>query len=228
MVDYGPSKQCSTTFGFRKEKGNVRRLHFVVLFAGLITVSITILYRYPFSHSRQLWPGKSPDDHLFVEPVERCVSDAPAAAFPPVPVNLWSSLSVSEALEIRNWLESPLRHLNLTADDNPATSDNHIFGIEAIRPPKAESLAYLNSQTTVPRPKRFAKAIVHHGAARKPVIKEYLVGPLPVGPTTTISEVKGIYHREDIPFNARMSVQTELGQFIGKFMPKLAEATQVG
>ena len=219
-----------TTFGFREEERKVKRLHFVVLFAGLTTATLTILYWYPFSRFHQLWTGKSHNDHtLVVEPVERCVSSAPAAAFPPSPVNLWSSLSVPEALEVRKWLEAPSRQLNLTVGNNPAASDNHIFGIEAIRPPKDQSLAYLNSPTTVPRPKRFAKAIIHHGAAQQPVVKEYLIGPLPVGPTTTLSELKGIYHREDIPYNARTPVLiTELSQLAGKFMPQLAEVTEVG
>jgi primary-amine oxidase len=212
---------------FRGEERKAKRLHFVALFAGLTTLTLTILYYYPFSHAPQIW--RSLGSHDTIDPLERCVSSAPAAASPPAPVNLWSSLSVPEAVEIRKWIEAPSRYLNITASENPAVNDNHIFGIEAFRPPKAQSLAYLNSPTTVPRPKRFAKVIIHHGAAPQPVIKEYLVGPLPVGPTTQMSELKGIYHRGDIPYNARVTVPaTELAQLAGGFMHQMAEVTQVG
>ncbi|KAF8514971.1 amine oxidase catalytic domain-containing protein [Gautieria morchelliformis] len=226
MVDGTALKQYNspTSTIFQERKGK-RLLRFVALFAGLTTLTLTALYYYPSSHAQQVW--RSLGSHYTIEPVERCVSSAPAAASPPVPVNLWSSLSVSEALEIRKWLGAPSRYLNLTASVNPAANDNHIFGIEAYRPPKAQSLAYLNSPTTVPRPKRFAKVIIHHGATPQPIIKEYLVGPLPVGPTTEMSELKGIYHRDDIPYNARVTVPaTELGQLVGGFMHQMAEATR--
>ncbi|KAF8590695.1 amine oxidase catalytic domain-containing protein [Ramaria rubella] len=213
-----------------------RRLHYiglVTLLVGLTALTLSILNttnRYSLARIQNAWDTSSPEGHILDEPFERCVAGEPATASPPASVNLWASLSVPEALEIRKWLNEPDRHLNLTTSGEANLNDNVVFGIEAARPPKVQALAYLDSPgpaTLRKLPQRFAKVIIHHGAAPVPIIKEYMVGPLPVGPQTEMSEVKGIYHRDDIPYNARGQVNpTELAPLISSIMPQLAEATQ--
>lgn len=70
--------------------------------------------------------------------------------------------------------------------------------------------------------------VVHLGGQEQPVIKDYLVGPLPVSERTTLEERRGIYHREDIPYNARgFNLGPELARLLGQIMPPLAEPMQV-
>ena len=131
-----------------------------------------------------------------------CASTLPREALPPVPINLWASLTVSETSAIYNWLEAPERNLNLTRSKGSILTDNVVYGIETYYPPKSEALAYLENSAASPPPK-FARVTIHHGGVQVPFVMDYLVGPLPVGPRTAIRPLKEIYHREEIPFNAR-------------------------
>ncbi|EEB97825.1 hypothetical protein MPER_02779, partial [Moniliophthora perniciosa FA553] len=149
------------------------------------------------------FPWATPEDSAKeAEPLKQCTSPLPPPAKPPSPHNLWASLTVPETSEIQAWLEAPERNLNLTRAVDAALSDNTIFHIEAYYPSKAEALAHLESPDSVSPPERFARVTIHHGSAVEPIIKDYLVGPLPVGSKTTMRELTEIYHR-DIPFNAR-------------------------
>ncbi|ESK96748.1 copper amine oxidase [Moniliophthora roreri MCA 2997] len=163
----------------------------------------------------------------FATALEQCASSLPPAASPPSPFNLWSSLTISETSEIQAWLELPERNFNLTRAPEAALSDNTIFGIETYYPPKAQAIAHLSSPGTVPPPERYARVTIHHGAALEPTIADYLVGPLPIGPSTTMRNLTEIYHR-DIPYNARgfISTLTDLGGLFGKFTPELLSGIQ--
>ena len=166
------------------------------------------------------------------KPLEQCATSTPQAAKAPAPVNLWSSLTVNETVIIHNWLNEPARGLNLTSAETAALSDNIIFHIEAYRPSKSDALRYLESPSEDNLPERYARVTIHH-AARKtedggPVIKDYLVGPLPVGQNMSMRELTEIYHREDIPYNARgFAIPTEITSLLASYMPRLAEATKV-
>ena len=60
------------------------------------------------------------------------------------------------------------------------------------------------------------------------MVKDYLVGPLPVGIKTAIKPLLDIYHREDIPFNARGLLQwTDLSMFLAKEIKPLMHAMEV-
>ena len=135
--------------------------------------------------------------------VGHCASSLPLEASPPVPLNLWASLTVPETSAIYTWLDAPERNLNLSRSRGLILTDNVVYGIETYYPPKSEALAYLENSAASPPPARFARVTIHHGGIEVPAVVDYLVGPLPVGPQTAIRPLKEIYHRDDIPFNAR-------------------------
>ncbi|KAI3611759.1 copper amine oxidase [Moniliophthora roreri] len=175
-------------------KRRFRRGMFVLI---LLLVTLLLLpLNSPWTNS------KVPTSAKQSEPLDQCTPPLPLPAKPPSPYNLWASLSVQETSEIQAWLEAPERNLNLTRAEDAALSDNTIFIIEAYYPSKAEALAHLESPDSVNPPERFARVTIHHGSAAEPVIKDYLVGPLPVSSKTTMRELTEIYHR-DIPYNAR-------------------------
>lgn len=135
--------------------------------------------------------------------VGQCVANTVPAASPPGPVNPWSSLTVSEIVKTQDWLFAPEQGLNLTRGDVAVVSDNHIFTIEVYYPPKAAVLDYLSSPSSVGPPPRFTRVTIHHGAAPEPFVRNYLVGPLPIGPHTNLAPLTDIYHVDPIPYNAR-------------------------
>jgi primary-amine oxidase len=173
-------------------------------FALLAFCSISLLGLL-LSRRKLFGPAQAPQLHFSdSEPLKECVSRGPRKAKPPAPINLWASLTVAETSEINSWLENPARNLNLTrAAANASASDNVVFIITAYDPPKAEALAYLSSPSTSSAPQRFARVTIHHGSDETPFVKDYLVGPLPVGPQTVIRRLTDIYHRPDIPYAAR-------------------------
>ena len=158
-----------------------------------------------------------------------CPSSLPPKALPPVPVNLWAPLTVSETEAIYVWLETPERNLNLTRSRGSILTDNVVFGIETYYPPKSEALAYLENSATSSPPPRFSRVTIHHGGVKAPVVVDYLVGPLPVGPRTAIRPLKEIYHRDDIPFNARgFASLEEPSSFLSRELAPLAHILEVG
>jgi len=161
--------------------------------------------------------------------VPQCPSGFPLPASPPAPVNLWASIDLEEAAQIRQWLEAPERGLNLSAV-NPAyaSSDNMIYNLEAYYPTKTEALAYLESPLSVSIPEKYARVTIHHGAQLEPIVKDYLVGPLPVGPKTEMRELKNPSYPDGIPYNARgLFLNEELAQFLGRITRPLAGAMKV-
>ena len=158
-----------------------------------------------------------------------CPSSLPLEASPPVASNLWASLTVPETSAIYAWLEAPECNLNLTRSRGSILTDNVVYGIETYYPPKSEALAYLENSAVSPPPERFARVTIHHGGVRVPVVVDYLVGPLPVGPRTTIRPLKEIYHRDDIPFNARgFSNIDEISSFLALETAPIAYVMEVG
>jgi primary-amine oxidase len=157
-----------------------------------------------------------------------CASSLPLGALPPVPLNLWASLTVPETSAIYTWLEAPERNLNLTRSRGSILTDNVVYGIETYYPPKSEALAYLENSAASPPPARFARVTIHHGGVQVPAVVDYLVGPLPVGPRTAIRPLKEIYHRDDIPFNARgIADVDEIASFLTKKTAPIAHVMEV-
>jgi primary-amine oxidase len=135
--------------------------------------------------------------------VKACASPAPPTARPPAPINPWASLTIQQVVQIQKWLEEPARALNLTRGAVSKLSDNHIFMIEAYYPPKTSVLSYFSSLSPSDIPEKYARVTIHHGSAPEPVVKDYLVGPLPIGPSTRMEHLTEIYHLDAIPHNAR-------------------------
>ena len=157
-----------------------------------------------------------------------CVSSLPLGALPPVPLNLWASLTIPETEAIYTWLEAPERNLNLTRSRGSILNDNVVYGIETYYPPKSEALAYLENSAASPPPPRFARVTIHHGGVEVPTVVDYLVGPLPLGPRTAIRPLKEIYHRDDIPFNARGFADfDELSIFLAREVAPFAHVMEV-
>lgn len=60
------------------------------------------------------------------------------------------------------------------------------------------------------------------------MVRDYLVGPLPVGAKTAIKPLADIYHRGDIPFNARGLIQfADLATFLAKEVKPIMHAMEV-
>lgn len=156
-------------------------------------------------------------------PLKQCASSLPPPVHPPAPINVWASLTVAETTSIQRWLEAPERGLNLTRASVSTFSDNVIFMIELYYPPKSAALAYLASPDVVSPPEKFARVTIHYGV--EPVIRDYLVGPLPVGPGTTMKQLTEIYHREDIPFHAGgYATGSELSLVVSQIAPSFEDA----
>ncbi|EKM58084.1 uncharacterized protein PHACADRAFT_206924 [Phanerochaete carnosa HHB-10118-sp] len=213
-----------------------RRVALIVLICGAIL--FTTLYAFApkvrllDDSTCRVQPTPAAEDLLAPEkPLGQCATSSPKAAKAPAPVNLWSSLTVSETVAVYNWLNNPGRGLNLTSPETAIVSDNIIFHIEVYRPSKADALRYLESPVDVNLPEQYARVTIHHAARTTeeggPVIKDYLVGPLPVGQNTSMRELTEIYHREDIPYNARgFSLPAEFTPLLMKHMPRSAEVTK--
>lgn len=189
----------------------------------LIAASIVISVHPAFLFSNEDEASSIYTD-LSGEALKQCAALQPPPADPPAPINIWSSLTVHETTSVQAWLEAPERALNLTRTSISKLSDNVIFMIELYYPPKADALAYLESPETVSPPERYARVTIHHGSV--PVIRDYLVGPLPIGgKTTTMEPLTEIYHREDIPFHAAgYATGSELSTMISTFAPLYEEA----
>lgn len=156
--------------------------------------------------------------------LEKCVAPVSPTAHPPAPINLWAPLTVSEITEIQKWLEAPERQLNITRGSDSHISDNTIFLIEVYYPPKVDALAYLAGGSA---PEKRARVTIQHGGLENSVIRNYLVGPLPVGQQTTISALTDIYHESEIPFNARGYINIEEMTNVFKFItPEMSDALQ--
>ncbi|KAF5339571.1 hypothetical protein D9611_011504 [Ephemerocybe angulata] len=154
---------------------------------------------------------------------QKCPSRELHAASPPAAKNVWAPLSSAEILDVKEWLFKPSQGLNLTEGANSTDSDNIVFLIEHYNPAKSDALGFLDDSKSPPP--RYARVTINHGGVESPVTRDYLVGPLPTSSTTTIRQLTEIYHREDIPFNAR-GVPDVISMFgaLGKTMAPLEAA----
>ncbi|KAH9832077.1 amine oxidase catalytic domain-containing protein [Rhodofomes roseus] len=206
-----------------------RRIAISVCFV-VCAAALSLLYAFPpyFGPDTLTTSSSSPGALLDHEgPLKQCAASGPPPASPPAPVNPWASLTVPETTALTDWLNVPERALNLTPGTSAHISDNYIYHIGAWRPAKADALAYLaDPQDTAP-PDRYARVTIHHGAAAEPTVQDYLVGPLPVSGATGIRPLTEVYHRPEIPYNARgYTTLAELQPILIDVMPKMAEATQ--
>ncbi|KAL6067132.1 tryptamine:oxygen oxidoreductase (deaminating) [Balamuthia mandrillaris] len=120
---------------------------------------------------------------LFEEPEERGVFDP---------------LTAEEMLVIDEFVHQQ-EELNLTRfNPDLKFSDNYVWRVEWLAPPKAQALAYLNGESDTP-PARYAMVTVYRGGRQVPDVMEYKVGPLPE-PTT----IEPLREDNEIPFSMRV------------------------
>ncbi|KAF9035879.1 amine oxidase catalytic domain-containing protein [Panaeolus papilionaceus] len=128
--------------------------------------------------------------------------------------NIWHYLSRHEMMSIKEWLEDPAQGMNLTRHSASSLSDNTIFMIDLYNPSKVSALEYFSGGS---KPDRQARVTIHHGGLKVPVIRDYVVGPLPVGSNTTIRRLTEIYHQPEIPLNVRgIDDFSEMAKFLLK------------
>jgi primary-amine oxidase len=106
--------------------------------------------------------------------------------------NIWADLDDLEAREITKWLHDPVRGLNLTAAASANHGDSYIWVLEAHRPNKTDAIAFLDHGAHAPT--RFGRATIKRDVIDDPRIEEYLIGPLPVEASTTITSLKYVYN----------------------------------
>ena len=115
-------------------------------------------------------------DGLNAEPLLSCISastkDSQLSSTP----NMFQDLTPYELTAAYTYLKKQ-KALNLTPFEKATLKDNFVYAIELFLPNKKDALKYLDNNG--PRPSRQARVIIFHGAASKPFVREYLVGPLP-------------------------------------------------
>ncbi|KAH7926787.1 amine oxidase catalytic domain-containing protein [Leucogyrophana mollusca] len=211
-----------------KPRGTVARrlgIGFAIVLT-LATLSVIRIHPSSLSADLGLKSSSNVDSSSDNSAVKTCAPASAPIAHPPAPINPWASLSLDETVQVQKWLEHPKRNLNLTRGDIAQPSDNHIYMIEAYYPSKADVFGYFSSLDPAAIPSRNARITIHHGSADKPMVKDYLVGPLPISSTTRMKPLTDIYHTEDIPFNARGFDARDwtVPQFFSKMAAPLAEA----
>ncbi|WRT68805.1 uncharacterized protein IL334_005785 [Kwoniella shivajii] len=223
-ADYQPllktldQKDCEEECVKRSSSRSSSRFHtLLALLAGvLLYPTIGLLLR----------PIHGPTNLLHAKDPSLAVSQCESTDLLPIQAprkNVWKNLSVKEATEIRAWLWSPERDLNLTKSALAVDSDNYIYLIEAFVPPKAATLAYLNGSSYAPD--KYAHAIINHGSSER--IVDYLIGPLPLSAQTQITPLTSIYHEPVIPYNAHGfgPNSTTMGNLIASTFAPLSDLT---
>ncbi|KAF7971714.1 hypothetical protein HWV62_20073 [Athelia sp. TMB] len=192
-----------------------------------------LLYLYQTRSTVDTFP-----EPIFSSTLPQCPAPHARFAKAPAPRNIWAPLSKSEVTAVRGYLDShkASRDLNLTNADDAAVSDNFIYGIEIYYPPKDAALAYLADPESADPPERYARVTIHHGGWEVPVVRDYLVGPLPDDSQHSkqgglegigMRQLTEIYHRPDIPFNARgFDRSKEINAFLARIMPPFSPVLQ--
>ncbi|KJE93655.1 hypothetical protein CAOG_04412 [Capsaspora owczarzaki ATCC 30864] len=122
-------------------------------------------------------PQVNPNPDLATCPLNGLQDHAFAGATTPAQQHPLENLSPDELEAVRDVM---LRNasLALTPFGTAGVRDSFIYAMELLPPTKAAMLDFLDHSG--PRPKRYARVIVYHGAWDSPVVNEYQVGPLPI------------------------------------------------
>ena len=117
----------------------------------------------------------------------------------PKSAGVFDDLTVDELTAVRDYLmQQP--ELGLTKYEEATVNSNYIYLVQLSPPSKDEVLAYLDNDGA--KPKRKAVAVVFHGAADPPVVKEYIISPV-ANPTKYVTRKVPGGQRDSVPFNAR-------------------------
>uniref|UniRef100_A0A1D1ZP82 Amine oxidase n=1 Tax=Auxenochlorella protothecoides TaxID=3075 RepID=A0A1D1ZP82_AUXPR len=101
--------------------------------------------------------------------------------------HIFDQFTIEEADDIKAYVTDTLRLTDPSTipdgSPGPQPTQDILYRIEPMPPPKAAAVAYLDGHG--PEPERFAHVITYRGTASPRDIMEYRVGPLPVSNTTT-------------------------------------------
>ncbi|CAI6331895.1 unnamed protein product [Periconia digitata] len=132
-----------------------------------------------------------------------CLTDAAPTTTAPKS-NVWAPISAADNAAVWDLLHDPKSGLNLTHPSKAVLTDNYVWWMDALPVNKSDVLPYLDGEA--PMPPKYARAILFEGGKDAPDSQEYMIGPLPVGPETSIEKLDYIYNGGNggsVPFNAR-------------------------
>ncbi|KAF2497656.1 primary-amine oxidase [Lophium mytilinum] len=132
-----------------------------------------------------------------------CPSTEAPATFAPKE-NIWAPISADDNLAVWNLLHDSASGLNLTLPDDAVLTNNYVSWIDTLHTNKSDAIPYLDGDG--PAPPKYARAIIFEGGKEVPVSQEYMIGPLPVGPESTIEKLDYMYNGGmggAVPFNGR-------------------------
>ena len=169
----------------------------VMLSIGLVKVGLLFSgYQLRFSLVKS-HAGESP-------PCTNCQIYEPAAGVKAPNSNVWAPITAEDNLQVWNLLHDPALGLNLTAPEKAGINDNAVFIIDTLPLNKSDVIAFLDHGGPKPRP--YARVMIHEGGKPEPVAQEYMVGPLPVTGETRVDKLDYIYNGDmggSLPYNAR-------------------------
>jgi primary-amine oxidase len=103
--------------------------------------------------------------------------------------NIWIDITERDVIDVLKYINTVPNNLNLTAAQNATLWDNFVHGIELVRPSKKDAQDFITRTNTVP-PERWARVAIHHGTSSEVYWDEYIVGPLPISPKTSIRQLE--------------------------------------
>ncbi|KAK1760178.1 putative copper amine oxidase [Echria macrotheca] len=119
-------------------------------------------------------------------------------------VNPWAQISPADVTAVWDLVHAPESGLNLTHPDKATLTDNYVYFIDTLHTNKSAVLPYIDGDG--PQPAKYARVVIFEGGKEEPVSQEYMVGPLPVTPETSIQKLDYIFNGGKggaVPFNAR-------------------------
>ena len=171
-----------------------------VLAIVFIVVSIALLIALIVVATKQRKSDENPENgaHVAIN-MESCTEGMSSSDDTPKSAGVFDDLTVDEITAVRDYLlKQP--ELNLKKYLRATVDSNYIYLIQFLPPSKDEVLEFLDNDG--PRPERRAVAVVFHGAADPPVVKEYIVSPVDNPTQHVVRKVPG-GQKDTVPFNAR-------------------------
>ncbi|KAK5653745.1 hypothetical protein OQA88_7901 [Cercophora sp. LCS_1] len=119
-------------------------------------------------------------------------------------VNPWSQITHEDTVAVWDLIHAPESGFNLTEPSKAVATDNYVYFMDTLHTNKTAVLPYIDGEGV--QPAKYARVVIFEGAKPEPVSQEYMVGPLPVGPSTKIEKLDYIFNgakRGEVPYNAR-------------------------
>ncbi|XP_022786979.1 amiloride-sensitive amine oxidase [copper-containing]-like [Stylophora pistillata] len=168
----------------------------VISIALLIALIVVATKQQKRAENQRSKPKPTSNTAVTVEP---CADGMTSSNAQPKSSSLFEDLTVSEITVVRNYLLKQAS-MNLTEYSKATVNSNYIYLIQLLPPSKDEVLEHLDNNGA--KPERRAIAVVFHGAADPPVVKEYIVYPVSTPTEYKVRKIQG-GHKKTVPFNAR-------------------------